>query len=267
MPSRIATVLLALGLALSSLLIFGCGDDEKQQQTAPKATAPKEAAPPPAKPEPPVVQKKIWPFLSGDYKQPMADDLLARNFVLVFDGSGSMSEVECSGALTKCDAAKKAVVEWSATLPAGANLGLVSFHANSNGLQVEDLSAGDRTAFIKTIKAISPGGKTPLTNALKQAFVILEKQAQKQLGYGEYTVVVVTDGIANNPQNLENGVNYLLKYTPIVIYTIGFCIGEQHSLNQKGRTHYRAADNPEQLREGLRETLAETESFDQTEFK
>ena len=38
---------------------------------------------------------------------------------------------------------------------------------------------------------------------------MLEKQAQRQLGYGEYTIVVVTDGIAGSPELLSRVVNVL----------------------------------------------------------
>lgn len=52
----------------------------------------------------------------------------------------------------------------------------------------------------------------------------------------------------------------------MVLHTIGFCIGEKHSLNQPGRTLYRAADNPEQLRAGLADVLAEAPSFADQKF-
>jgi hypothetical protein len=51
------------------------------------------------------------------------------------------------------------------------------------------------------------------------------------------------------------------------VQTIGFCIGPKHSLNQAGRTIYRAADNPAELRQGLADVLAEAPQFTVTEFK
>ena len=259
-----------LWIALAALLAagqaVGCGDDEpaqvQQKQAPPPQKTQAEKAPEPT----PSADEKAWPYLTGDHKVALSPNPLARNFVLIFDGSGSMADVKCSGNLTKCEAAKKAVLEWSAGVPADANLGLVSFHANSQGLTVLELSAGGREQFIQTVKGISPGGKTPLTNALGQAFTMLELQAQSQLGYGDYTVVIVTDGIANDPKKLSQGVDWVLAKTPINIHTIGFCIGDKHSLNQKGRTWYRAADNPEQLRQGLQEALAESEDFDLADF-
>jgi hypothetical protein len=58
----------------------------------------------------------------------------------------------------------------------------------------------------------------------------------------------------------------MLAESPVVLHTIGFCIGEAHALNQPGRTYYRAADDPGALRRGLDEVLAESPVFDLTEF-
>ena len=261
---------------LAVLLLIGCGDEPPPP--APPAPKPAPAPAPKPKVQPPAPQAtetptapaatrpKVWPYLSQDHQVAVADDLLARNIVLIFDGSGSMKDVQCSDNLRKIDAAKKAVVEWSSTVPETANLGMVAFHARSRNLVTLEMTSGARDQFMRTVNGLQPGGKTPLTMALKQAFLMLEKQAQKQLGYGEYAVVIVTDGIANDPRSLTQLVDQVLRLTPINIFTIGFCISGQHSLNQAGRTFYRAADNPEQLRQGLRDTLAETEAFDATDF-
>ena len=253
--------------ALLTCFLLGCGEEPPAGTQNPSPPIAKEQPPPePDTPETAPQPSGTWPYVTQDYQVALADDLLGKNVVLVFDGSGSMEKVECSGNLTKCEAAKQAVLQWSATLVPEANLGLVTFHADSQGIAAQPLSAGNRDGFIQTVRSIAPGGKTPLTQALKKAFELMERQAQRQLGYGQYTIVVVTDGIANDPESLTRVVNALLAFTPIDMYTIGFCIGTDHSLNQPGRTHYRAADNPDQLREGLREALAETQAFDATEF-
>ena len=263
-PVVVLSVLLCLSL-------MGCGEDPPPQPPQPAGPAASRPAPPPQPARPAAVDEapasNAWPYLGKDFKVPVAENLLTRNFVLVFDGSGSMGEKGCSGEMTKIEAAKIAVRQWSAILPADANLGLVTFHARSSGIAVHEMADGRRERFAEAINAVQPGGGTPLTNALQQAFWLLEKQAQRQLGYGEYTIVVVTDGIANQPERLSMLVKLLLRDTPINIFTIGFCIGQNHSLNQKGHTEYRAAGNPEELRRGLAEALAETESFDAVSFQ
>jgi len=201
-----------------------------------------------------------WYLFADDQdKSVLADNLTAKNYMLVFDGSGSMLDSKCSAGRSKIEVAKDAVVEWSKSIPQDAYLGLVAFH--NQGWETMPLTTGDREIFISKIHNLIAGGATPLTEAFKYAYEKLILQGQSQLGYGEYTIVVVTDGIANNEATLSQWVKRILKETPIMIYTIGFCIGEQHSLNQPGYTIYKAADNPAELKRGLQEVLAESEEF------
>ena len=79
------------------------------------------------------VAKTIWPFgfekeIVGEVQpESVADKMTTRNFVIIFDDSGSMADPDADGH-RKIDTAKKAVVEWSKSVPTGANVGLVSFH-------------------------------------------------------------------------------------------------------------------------------------------
>ncbi len=214
--------------------------------------------------------QKAWPFgLEDELQTPKegvatVENLTGRNFVLVFDDSGSMKDSKCSGGRSKIDAAKAAVVEWSQSVPEGANLGLVTFHSRHWSLQ--PLTASGMAEFINVVKSIDAGGGTPLTVAVHSAFVMLTEQGLKQLGYGEYTIVVVTDGEADRMKDLKRKIQYILDNSPVQIHTIGFCIGTDHTLNQAGRTIYKAADDPEELRQGLQEVLAEAEAFTVSEF-
>lgn len=208
---------------------------------------------------------KVWPYMEEGKHVELGKDLTAKNYVLVFDGSSSMDENECSGDKTKCEAAKDAVMEWLKSVPEGANVGLVSF--NAADWTHAPLGPAEKS-FAETVKSIEPGGNTPLATAIKESYEMLTEQAQKQLGYGEYSIVVITDGDDNDSFcSLTKWTDHILAKTPIIIYTIGFCIDESHVLNQLGRTIYRKADNPEALRQGLKETLAEAENFDVSEFK
>lgn len=256
--------------AIVFLFLLTACEEAPQPVQQPAAKAPPPSQPQSQPPEQPTAQKTperstIWPFLSADETQAdLAGNLTTRNFVLIFDGSGSMKESECAGASRKIDIAKQAVVAWSKSVPADANLGLYAFHAG--GISTLPLSAKNRDRFIQSIMNIRAGGKTPLTLAMLKSFEALTDQGRRQLGYGEYTIVVVTDGIANDPDRLKTAVDMILIRTPITIFSIGFCIGSQHSLNQPGRTLYKSADNPEQLMKGLQEVLAESEVFDEQEF-
>lgn len=206
-----------------------------------------------------------WPYVTDKEKgEEIAEKLTAKNFVVIFDGSGSMAEKKCADGRKKYEVAREAFQEWSGSVPPDANVGLVSFH--NAGWSEIPLGTFNADTFTKEINKITPGGKTPLTRAILKAHDMLAPQARRQLGYGEYHIVVVTDGIANSPPHLYRAVNAILGRTPIIIHTIGFCIGEKHSLNQPGRTYYRTANDPASLRKGLKEVLAEAQTFDVTDF-
>jgi Mg-chelatase subunit ChlD len=216
------------------------------------------------------VAKTAWPFgfekeIVGEVQpETVADKMITRNFVIIFDDSGSMADPDADGN-RKIDTAKKAVVEWSKSVPTGANVGLVSFF---NGVwSLQPLTPASRERLISTVLAISQGGRTPLSAAFEKSFRMLTKQGLQQLGYGEYTIVVITDGAASSRVQLNKWVHFVLANSPIQIYTIGFGIGTDHTLNQPGLTQYKPAENLAELQKGLKEVLSEADTFDETEFK
>jgi Mg-chelatase subunit ChlD len=216
------------------------------------------------------VAKTAWPFgfekeIVGEVQpETVADKMITRNFVIIFDDSGSMADPDADGN-RKIDTAKKAVVEWSKSVPTRANVGLVSFH---NGVwSLQPLTPASKERLISTVLNITQGGRTPLSEAFQKSFLMLTKQGLQQLGYGEYTIVVITDGEASSRVQLNKWVHLVLDNSPIQIYTIGFGIGTDHTLNQPGLTQYKPAENLAELQMGLKEVLAEAETFDETEFK
>jgi Ca-activated chloride channel homolog len=252
-----AAVLLAAALAFA-----GC--DEAKPPAKPAAAAPE-------KPQGPVSTRPLtpaWPAAAQAKTEgaSVSGDLFARNYYVVLDASGSMTERGCSGDLTKIDAARNALAAFAESLPADANLGLQVFDARGVREQIP-LAAGNRARFKTVLAAVRAGGGTPLQAAITQAYARLEAQGSRQLGYGEYHLVVVTDGEASDGQDPTAAVKFILDRSPVVLHTIGFCIGTKHSLNQPGRTIYRAADDPAQLRQSLSAVLAEAPRFDVTGFK
>ncbi|MDP2932715.1 MAG: VWA domain-containing protein [bacterium] len=242
-----------------SLCFLGC------EQTPPPQNLNRQANQASSKEAKSTAASGIWPYLAERQPDVVQPNLTAKNYVLIFDGSGSMDKSDCSDGRRKIDVAKEAVIEWYKTIPPEANVGLVAFHGKWTTLDLT--SKKDATNFISAINSIRPDGNTPLATAVKLSYGMLTKQAQRQLGYGEYVIVAVTDGENNDQrESLKEWVIHVLQ-TPINIYTIGFCIKGSHSLNQPGRTIYREANNPQELRKGLQEVLAESEKFDLNVFK
>ena len=193
---------------------------------------------------------------------------LVRNFYFVFDGSGSMAESlnqQCQGDKrfpNRLAGAKWAVEQFMPHVPPDVNLGLWVFDFHGNEERVP-LGPGNRERFLAEVQKTVAGRNTPLTESIEQGVNRLVRQRESQLGYGEFRLVVVTDGEATG-RPLPNAVRYAREHQ-IPIYTIGLCLREQHEL-RKYSVSYRAADSIEALQVGLEETLAETPMFDAQTF-
>ena len=207
--------------------------------------------------------KYSWPPADEDVT--IAQDLMTTNYYLIVDGSGSMSNRQCSGSATKLEAAKVALTQFIGSLPQNNNVGLLTF--DSSGIHEKTPLGQNRSDVITSINSMSPGSVTPLFTSIKKGYNALTDQAKKQLGYGEYHLVIVTDGEASNGEDPTPIVTKILYETPIIIHTIGFCIHSGHSLNVPGKTDYRAANNPEELLQKLTEVLAESPEYDIDTFK
>lgn len=244
--------------------LAGCGP---KQQAQPAMPGPAAVA---AKPDVVTATPARWPFDSigaeaGQRGEFDAAAAMRRNYYFVFDASGSMADRKCSGNETKIDVAKRAFAEFAGKLPADVNFGILVF--DGEGIrEIVALRPLDRGVAQSALAPVRPAGGTPLAQAIRQAYGQLTKQGQQQLGYGEYHLVVVTDGEATG-ENPSAVVRAVIESSPVVLHTIGFCIGETHSLNQPGRVVYHSANSPQELAQGLAEVLAEAPSFDVKAFK
>lgn len=213
--------------------------------------------------------KPRWPYIQGAQTAASTGvdpgTAVRRNYYVVFDASGSMMETRCSDPEFKITVAKRALVEFASKLPPEANLGLSVFDRSG----IRELIPLGPIAQERVASAIAPihaGGATPLVEAMRKAAQALTEQGRRQFGYGEFHLVVVTDGESTdgNPSAM---VDEVVATSPIVLHTVGFCIGPNHSLNQPGKVVYRPADNPAELAKGLADVLAESPSFTASSFK
>ncbi|MCP4659541.1 MAG: VWA domain-containing protein [bacterium] len=191
---------------------------------------------------------------------------LARNFYFIFDGSGSMRGEPQSPCRedqrfrSKLEGAQWAVLEFLTKIPEDVAIGLYLFDQRGKR-EVVPLGTDNRREFLLEIESIKAGRGTPLADAIAFGTDRLVKQYKQQLGYGEFRLVVVTDGRANKiPEAARLATRYGMP-----IYAIGLCIEEDHPLRQHA-VSYRAADSFDDLARGLEETLAELPAFDVTEF-
>jgi Ca-activated chloride channel homolog len=237
-----------------------------------------QSAQPPARPAPnfPTRTEGSPPAAPSGRVQIPLDDKNAkadptRNFYFIFDSSGSMGDsprkTDRSGKVfpRRIDATKWAVQEFLGKVPDDVNLGLWIFNGSGAGEVVPlGTAKGNRAAFLKAVESTQPGDGTPLSESIIAGVDKLVVQYKRQLGYGEYRLIVLTDGEPTGIP-LPRAVDYAASYG-IPIYTIGVCMDQDHSLRRHSLS-YRAADNAEEMASALEETLAETKTFDAADFQ
>ncbi|MCG2712970.1 MAG: VWA domain-containing protein [Candidatus Omnitrophica bacterium] len=175
-----------------------------------------------------------------------AEGLYNENLVIVMDCSGSMEG-------HKIAQAKAALKEVLAYVPATTHIGLLSF-GNNSGWKY-DLGPRNDARLIQAIDSLSPGGMTPLGQYMKIGADRLLQQKQKQLGYGTYRLLVITDGEAQEPRFVD-------RYTPqimargITLDVIGVFMENRHTLSRLSHS-YRQANDTASLKQAISEVLAE----------
>ncbi len=253
---RLCTTLVVLGC------LVACGGDPPQRavETRTQPLPEGSGTPPPPAPDPYRVEIVLDESLDA------GEASLVRNFYFIFDGSGSMARKPgraCRGDQrfkTRLEGAQWAVREFLTKVPDDVNIGLYLFDTRGRREAVP-LGDDNRAQFLEAIDGIWSGGGTPLAEGIRYGTDRLVEQYQSQLGYGEFRLVVVTDGQADE---IPIAATYAGRFG-IPIYAIGLCIEEDHPLRRHA-VSYRAADNFSDLARGLEETLAELPSFDATEF-
>lgn len=206
-----------------------------------------------------------WPgSASADIK--LAAHTNTVNYYVIFDGSGSMNEQECGDGQSRIQVAKQSIRMFFDALPKTSNVGMLIF--DRKGLRdARPLEPNDPKALTSLTDHTRAGGNTPLAESLLYAYQQLTLQGKRQQGYGDYNIVVLTDGEANDTEKLINAVDTITAESPINIHTIGFCLDQHHALNQRGVVNYHSASNAAELIKGFDSVLAEAPSFDDNHFQ
>jgi Ca-activated chloride channel homolog len=150
--------------------------------------------------------------------------------ILVLDASGSMWG-QISGK-AKIDIAKDVVSKVIGNWKPEDELGLVAYGHRKKGAcdDIETLiepGSLNSSSFISTVKGLSPKGKTPMTQAVRQAAEAL-KFTEKQA-----TVILVSDGIETCDPNPCAVAEELEKMgIGLTVHTVGFGLDDQGAVSQ-----------------------------------
>lgn len=184
--------------------------------------------------------------------------------VVVFDASGSMDEnipVKDGKELEKMKVAKLALAKSLLGIPKGTNVGVLVFSASNldtNQEWVYPIGPVDKTKLAAAIQLPLPGGGTPLGEYIKKGADALLAEREKNRGYGNYTLVVVTDGIASDGGLVETYVP-LVMARGIKLNVIGLAIRADDFLAERS-TSYQSADDVDSLATAVSKAVAEIPS-------
>ena len=186
------------------------------------------------------------------------DDIHKDNIVVILDASGSMQD-KFSGDRTKSkmEAAKTALQEVLSKVPDDTHIGLLVFSgANIRNEWVYPLGPKDTQKLIAAIQLPQPSGNTPLGKYIRIGANRLLEQREKQYNYGNYQLLVVTDGEASDADKVKHYTPEILN-RQIRVDVIGVDMKTDHMLANVVDS-YRKADNPGELVAAVSEILAET---------
>lgn len=177
------------------------------------------------------------------------------NVVILLDASMSMT-TGMTSTQTRMDAAKEAIGKVVDGLPDGVPIGLLAFTTTGPGEWYYPMGPLDKAKFRAGLNAIVPGGGTPLGAYIEVAANALLKARKTNEGGGEYRLIVVTDGEAEDPDRMEAAAQALLA-RGIVLDVVGVQMLNTHSLARMAQS-YRNADDAGSLEKAVSALLAET---------
>lgn len=178
----------------------------------------------------------------------------SQNVVIVFDDSSSMTAIMPGSNLSRMDTAKNALKQVVGTLKSDTNLGIVLLNGRTKKWIVP-FGLLNKNEAVSSIAQVVPNGRTPLGEAMKLGCDVLLEHRKKE-HVGEYRLLIVTDGEANDPQLVESYLKDILV-RGVVVDAIGVDMQANHSLATKVH-HYRRGDSQKQLAEAIQASFAES---------
>jgi uncharacterized protein YegL len=179
----------------------------------------------------------------------------AQNVVVLLDDSGSMDDRMRGQSIRRIDAAKDALLTVLGQVPDDASVGVLALNGSTGrGEWIIELGPLDKNQVRDAVGRIRAQGGTPLGEFMKVAMDSLLQLREKQF-YGDYRLLVVTDGEANDGPYLESILPDVLSRN-IAVDVIGVDMQQDHTLATQVSS-YRRADDPSSLTHAITESLAE----------
>ncbi len=181
-------------------------------------------------------------------------DMMAKNVYLILDASSTTTQSSCFGYGSKLQVMESAVYDFIDELPGNTNLGVIRFDANGPN-EITSLEPVSGTFLKQLLSETNAGGENPVAITVSYAYKGLQKQAIKQHGYGEYHIVLLTDGGSDNASELLAATRTITESSPVVIHAYDFCPRSENVLSSKGNIDYKPLYNEGNLRNAIQSTF------------
>jgi hypothetical protein len=176
------------------------------------------------------------------------------NVVIVLDNSGSMSDGMNNGK-SRMETAKSALVKVLKQFGPDTKLGVLLLNGTySQELWAVPLEPLSPPQAIRKVESLNARGGTPLGERMKDGADALLQLREKQK-YGNYRLLIVTDGEANDARLLNAYLPDVLS-RGLIVDVIGVDMQQDHSLAKLVHS-YRRADDDAALEKALQEVFAE----------
>lgn len=200
----------------------------------------------------------LWVWVGwGSLILARAEDTPRNYVVIVLDASGSMAgKLSPDAPLDRMTAAKQALLKVSRQIPTNTHIGLLVFSdPRLKDDWVYPLGLREPERLRQAILRPQPGSGTPLGAYLKKGADRLLEARTEQHGYGNYRLIVVTDGEAQDGELVD-------RFTPeitrkgLTLDVIGVGMTQKHTLARHAHS-YRAANDTAALDRALSEVFGE----------
>lgn len=189
---------------------------------------------------------------------PVSDEVRTQdNVVVVLDASGSMREKIKGTNRTRMDDAKQAILQVLTSVPKQTNVGVLVFSGIGKGPTdwIVPLGRVNVEEVRRALSPISPNGGTPLGEYMRIGADRLLEQRTKQLGYGTFRLLLVTDGEESQPRKVDVFLPDIMS-RGIAVNVIGLDMNQRHSLATRVSS-YRSARNAGELAGAMQQVFAE----------
>ena len=187
-------------------------------------------------------------------RQNNLSEMMAKNVYLIIDASSTVTESSCFGYGSKQQVMEASVFDFIDEVPGNTNLGVIRFDANGPN-EITSLEPVNVTFLKPLLSDTKAGGQNPVAISVSYAYRALQKQAIQQQGYGEYHIVLLTDGGSDNANELLSVTRTISESSPVVLHAYDFCPRSDNPLSSTANIDYKPLLSDENLRNAIHGTF------------